>query len=184
MGIASLLSYNQPRRCLCAGPDRLVLRFTVMDNSDFSPNRLSISIDSSYLPIILPNQETLQSPQFKQRGSLWPFRFSCTCSCSYTYPTVEGFLLGCASASLCSLDKTAYFLIAAQIARRSEQKQVPTHSGKRSFTAATHHSQSAGETTRLSQGGSITSRLADQGSPHMEVSPFYYSTRHTSALAS
>ncbi len=26
----------------------VVLRFTVMDNSDFSPNRLTVSIDSSY----------------------------------------------------------------------------------------------------------------------------------------
>src|SRR5437899_11864525 len=40
-------------------------------------------------------------------------------SCSYTYPTVEGFLLGCASPSLCSLDKTAHFFIAARFARRS-----------------------------------------------------------------
>jgi hypothetical protein len=101
-------------------------------------------------------------------------------SCSYTYSTVEGFLLECTSPSLCSLDKAAYFLIAARIARRSEQKQVPTHSGKRSFTPATHHSQSAGETTRLSQGGSITSRLAGQGGPHMETGPFYCATRHTS----
>jgi hypothetical protein len=90
----------------------------------------------------------------------------CYGSCSYTYPTVEGFLPGCASASLCSLDKTASFLIAARIARRSEQKQVPTHSGKRSFTKASHHSQSTGETTSLSQGGSITSRLATGWSTH------------------
>ncbi len=26
----------------------MVLRFTVMDNSDFSPNRLTVSLDSSY----------------------------------------------------------------------------------------------------------------------------------------
>jgi hypothetical protein len=104
-------------------------------------------------------------------------------SCSYTYPTVEGFQLGCASPSLCSLDQTAYFLIAARVARRSEQKQVPTQSGKRSLTPATHHSQSTGETTRLSQGGSITSRLAGQGGPHMETGPFYCSTRHTSAAS-
>jgi hypothetical protein len=40
-------------------------------------------------------------------------------SCYYTYPPVEGFLLGCASPSLCSLVKTAHFLIAARNARRS-----------------------------------------------------------------
>lgn len=56
-----------------------VLRFTVMDNSDFSPNRLTVSIDSSY------HKETIHSPHFKQRGSLWPFRFSCSCSCSSSY---------------------------------------------------------------------------------------------------
>ena len=116
-------------------------------------------------------------------GNLKGRRNVCYGSCSYTYPTVEGFLPGCASASLCSLDKTAYFLMAARIAHRSEQKQIPTHGGKRSFTKASHHSQSAGETTRLSQGGSITSRLADQSGPHMEASPFYCSTRHTSAAS-
>jgi hypothetical protein len=71
-------------------------------------------------------------------------------SCTYTYPTVKGFLPGCASPSLCSLDKTASFLIIARIDRGSEQKQVPTHSGKRSVTPTTHHAQSAGETTSLS----------------------------------
>ena len=105
-------------------------------------------------------------------------------SCSSSSPAVEGLLLGHPSITLCSLDETVHSLITAWIARRSWQKQVPAHSGKRPFTPAAHHAQSIGETTSLSQGGSNAPRLAGKVGSHMAAGPFHWSTRHTAAVAS
>src|SRR5512133_545555 len=52
-------------------------------------------------------------------------------------------LLGSAQLSFCSVHTTAHFLVAARITRRSWQKQVPAHRGKRPLMPTTHHSPSA-----------------------------------------
>jgi hypothetical protein len=88
-------------------------------------------------------------------------------------------LLGSAQLSLCSLHKTAQYHIAARNARRSWQKQVPAHRGKRPLTPTAHHSPSAGETSSMHQGRSNAPRPAGQIGSHMEAGPFYRSTRNT-----
>ena len=55
-----------------------VQRFTVMDNSYISPNRLT----ALSTRLILASQGALHAPHFKQRGALWPFM--CTCSRSWS----------------------------------------------------------------------------------------------------
>ncbi len=48
-----------------------VQRFTVVENSDISPNRLT-ELETL---LILPDTGALHAPHFKQRGLLWPFSF-------------------------------------------------------------------------------------------------------------
>jgi len=47
-GKESLYEFYTHNEFFLSKPVIVVLRFTVMDNSDFSPNRLTVSIDSSY----------------------------------------------------------------------------------------------------------------------------------------
>jgi hypothetical protein len=54
-----------------------VQRFMVVDNSDFSANRLT----ARETRLILAFQGVLMLPHFKQRGFVW--RFMCSCSCSW-----------------------------------------------------------------------------------------------------
>jgi hypothetical protein len=51
-----------------------VLPHSVVDNSDCSPTRLTVLSNSSY------DEETFHATHFKQRGFLWPFMSSCSCS--------------------------------------------------------------------------------------------------------
>ena len=53
-----------------------VQSFTVVDNSDFCPSRLTVHTDSPY------DQEALHVSYFKRRGSVWVYTFSCFCSCA------------------------------------------------------------------------------------------------------
>jgi len=53
-----------------------VLPHTVVDNSAISPTGLTVPSDSAY------DEETFHATHFKQRGSLWPF--ICSCSCSWS----------------------------------------------------------------------------------------------------
>lgn len=53
-----------------------VLDFSVVDNSDFSPSRLTVHSDSPYA------KETIPATHFKQRGLLWHSMSSCSCSWS------------------------------------------------------------------------------------------------------
>jgi hypothetical protein len=55
-----------------------VQRFTVMDNSYISPNRLT----ALSTRLILASQGALHAPHFTQRGAVWPF--ICTCSRSWS----------------------------------------------------------------------------------------------------
>jgi len=50
--------------------------FSVVDNSDITPSGLTVHSDSLY------DKETVHATHFKQRGSLWPFMSSYSCSCS------------------------------------------------------------------------------------------------------
>jgi hypothetical protein len=47
-----------------------------VDKSDFCPSGLTVPSAPHYY------QKALHVSRFKQRGSLWPFRLSCFCSCS------------------------------------------------------------------------------------------------------
>jgi hypothetical protein len=58
---------------------RRVLSHSVVDNSDFSPFRLTVPSSSPY------DKETIRATYFKQRGSLWAFISSCSCSFSATF---------------------------------------------------------------------------------------------------
>ena len=93
-------------------------------------------------------------------------------------------LLGYVQLSLCSLHKTAHFLVAARITRRSWQKQVPAHRGKGPLTPTAHYSPSTGETTGLHQGRSNAPRPAGQVGSHMAAGSCDCSTRHTAVVAS
>ena len=65
--------------------------------------------------------------------------------------------------SLCSLDQTAHFLIAAWNTRRSWQKQIGAHGGKCALTTTTHHPQAAGETASMHEDGSNAPRALGTG---------------------
>src|SRR5260221_4274849 len=58
-----------------------VLPLSVVDNSDFCPSCLT----ALSARLILVSQGTLPSPHFKQRGFVWPF--ICSCSCSWSVPS-------------------------------------------------------------------------------------------------
>src|SRR5258706_11780905 len=57
----------------------VVLPHTVVDNADNSPTRLTAGETLLILPYL---DGGLPSPHFKQRGLLWPFMRSCSCSWS------------------------------------------------------------------------------------------------------
>jgi hypothetical protein len=75
-------------------------------------------------------------------------------SCSYSFPSVEEFLLTRASPSLCPLDETAQFLITSWNSHRSWKKQGGACGGKRSLTRASHYPQASSETTNMHEDGS------------------------------
>jgi hypothetical protein len=54
-----------------------VLSLTIVDNSVFSPKRLTLLIDPAYSTLRI-----VRAASFKPRGSLWPFMCSCSCSWS------------------------------------------------------------------------------------------------------
>src|SRR2546430_1368060 len=54
----------------------VVQTLTVVDNSVFSPIRLTVPSDHPYV------QEALSFALFKQRGYVWPFMCSYSCSCA------------------------------------------------------------------------------------------------------
>jgi hypothetical protein len=89
-----------------------VQRFSVVDKLDFSPSRLTVHSDSPY------DKETVHATPFKQRGSLW--RFMCSCSCSWS-----------ASDSL----RECFGVFAGSIYSLPAQKQEQTHSGTTSSQA-------------------------------------------------
>ena len=111
-------------------------------------------------------------------------RSFCCGPCSFSSPAVETFLLGHPSRSLSSLDETSQYLIAARNTHGPWQKQIPAHHGKCSLTPAAHHSQSAGETTSISQSGSNTPHPPGQVGSQLEARSLDCSARHTAALAS
>jgi len=59
-----------------ASTPRGVLPLSMVENSAFSPTGLTVSSDSAY------DAETFHATHIKQRGSLWPF--ICSCSCSWS----------------------------------------------------------------------------------------------------
>ena len=65
--------------------------------------------------------------------------------------------------SLCSLDQTTHFLLAAWNTRRSHQKQTRAHGRKCALTTATHHAQAAGETASMHENGSNPPRALSKG---------------------
>jgi transposase InsO family protein len=65
--------------------------------------------------------------------------------------------------SLCSLDQTTYYLLAAWNTRRSYKKQIRAHSGKCALTTTTHHAQAAGETASMHEDGSNPPRALSKG---------------------
>ena len=57
----------------------------MVDNSDISPSGLTVLSDAPY------DEETVYATHFKQRGSLWPFKCSCSCSWSASSSLWRGF---------------------------------------------------------------------------------------------
>jgi hypothetical protein len=58
----------------------MVQRLTVVDNSNFSPTHLTVSLAF----LMLASCRVLPSPDFKQRGVAWTFTWSYLCSCSWS----------------------------------------------------------------------------------------------------
>jgi hypothetical protein len=71
--------------------------------------------------------------------------------------------------SLCSLDHTTHFLLAAWNTRRSCQKQSGAHSGKCAPTTTTHHAQAAGETACMHEDGSHSPRALSKSGSGLEA---------------
>ena len=86
--------------------------------------------------------------------------------------------------SLCSLDQTAHFLIAAWNPRRPWQKQVGAHSRKCPLTTTTHHAQAPGETTGMYESRSHPPCALGKSGSSMEANALHRSTRDPAALAS
>jgi hypothetical protein len=74
-----------------------VLPHSVVDNSDFSPTRLT----AWETRLMLASQGVLSSPHFKQRGSLWSFM--CTCSCLWSVSSSLWHCFGVLTGSLFGL---------------------------------------------------------------------------------
>jgi hypothetical protein len=79
--------------------------------------------------------------------------------------------------SLCSLDQTAHFLIAAWNPRRPWQKQVGAHSRKCPLTTATQHAQAPGETTGMYESRSHPPCALGKSGSNMEANALHRSTR-------
>jgi site-specific recombinase XerD len=59
---------------------RVVQRLTVVENANFSPTHLTVPLTF----LMLASCGVLPSPEFKQRGVVWPFTCSYLCSCSWS----------------------------------------------------------------------------------------------------
>ncbi len=96
------VSTPHPSYCRCrpardlAHPERWVLPLSVVDNSNFSPNRLT----ALSTLLILASQGAFSSPHFKQRGLVWSFMCSWSCLWSVSssiwrcFGVLTGFLFG------------------------------------------------------------------------------------------
>ena|SRR6266851_825624 len=102
---------------------------------------------------------------------------SCMGRCFDLSPAAEGWLLGYARLSLCSLDQTTGDLLAALHPHRPWEKQVPAHRRKCALTPTTHRSEATGETANVHQGRSHPSRPAGQVGSSLAAEPVDRATR-------
>jgi hypothetical protein len=103
---------------------------------------------------------------------------------SFSSQAARGYSCTGTACSLCSLNQTTHYLIAAWNHRRPWQNQVGACGGKRALTTATHHPQTSGETTSMYESRSCPSRVLGQDGSGIEASPVPCPARHPAALAS
>src|SRR5436190_9191304 len=83
---------------------------------------------------------------------------------SFSSQAARGYFCEGTACSLCSLDQTVNFFLAAWNTGRSWQKQGGACGGKRTLTTATHYPQASSETTSMHEDGSHPRALSKSGS--------------------